>query len=729
VTTTGPPFTRPEVRSEGRLKVTGQAVYAGDHFPPGVLHAAYLTSSWAHARLISVDTRAAREVPGVHAVLTGGDIGEVRHGRYLCDKPVLAVDRVRYIGERIAAVAAETKDAAERAVGLIEVECEPLEPVHDPREALAGGAPVLHPDADSYAVMSGARRPRPHPNVQGHLVDAHGAEDIEAVFRRADHVFEHTFRTPRQHAGYLETHAALVWFDGEVCHVVSTNKSPFLVREQLAVATGHPRDDIVVHNRFIGGDFGGKGHSVDEFACFYLARATGRPVRSVMSYADDLGTTNTRHSAEIRLRTAVTRDGTFVAHEGDLLLDGGAYAAAKPSPALVPMGGVETLSAYAVPHSRVSVTTVYTNAVPGGHMRSPGEVQALFAGESHVDMIAGELGIDPVELRRRNLRAPHHPDDDRGGPARSIVAGVLSAAAEGVDWRAARPVGRGVGLALYCREGGAGRGGVVLRAVGGDRFEVRTGAADQGSGTVTMLARVAAAALDVPDENVHVVQESTGRAPYDMGAGASRVTRVLGEAAHLAAAELRERLAGLGPRAAFPVEVTREVVVEPSDRDATFGALAVEVHVDRGTGTITVVDAVMAADTGTVINPVAHRGQLEGGFVFGLGGALMEELPVEAGQVLCGSLGDYKLPTVADVPPLRIVAVAGAEGGGPFGAKAVGELGNLGVAAAIANAVARATGVRLHELPLSAEALHAGLAEAGRGRGPGGRAGRSGAGC
>jgi CO/xanthine dehydrogenase Mo-binding subunit len=251
-----------------------------------------------------------------------------------------------------------------------------------------------------------------------------------------------------------------------------------------------------------------------------------------------------------------------------------------------------------------------------------------------------------------------------------------------------------------------------------DRFEIVTGAADQGAGTVTMIARVAATALGVDESCVEVVQQPTAVAMFDQGAGASRVTRVLGEAARLAALDMREVLAGAVPAGAvptgaveFPVEVTREAEAPRGEASDTFGAVAVEVDVDELTGQITVVRAAPAADTGTVINPLSHRGQLEGGFAFGLGAALMEELPVEDGQVLAGSLGDYKLPTAPDMPPLTVINVGDTPGPGPFGAKPVGEFGNLGVAPAIGNAVARAVGVRLQRLPLSAEAVWAGLAE------------------
>jgi CO/xanthine dehydrogenase Mo-binding subunit len=566
---------------------------------------------------------------------------------------------------------------------------------------------VLHPEAAGYLTMRGPRTPPEHPNIQGDLITGASPDDVAAVFTAADRVFEHTFRTPRQHQGFIEPHGAVVWFDGDVCHVISTNKAPFTLRAHLSAVTGHPAEKISINNRFIGGDFGGKGFSLDEFVCFYLAKATGRPVRSVMSYVEELSGAGPRHAAEITLRTAVAADGTFLAHEADVVFDGGAYAAGKAAPDLVPHGGLDTMSAYSIPTTRHRLRTVYTNSVPGGHMRAPGEVQAVFAGETHVDLIAAELGIDPVELRRRNLLRPGHPAPDGTG-ALPVAEEVLDRAAEGIGLADARPRGRGAGIAVYRRKGGAGNGGVVLRALAPDRFEIITGAVDQGAGTVTMMARVAAAALEVDESCVEVVQRPTAEAMFDQGAGASRVTRVLGEAARVAAEAMRMKLAE-GPE--FPVSVTGEAEAPRGEHSDAFGAIAVEVEVDELTGAIRVLRAVMAADTGTIINPISHRGQLEGGFAFGLGAALMEELPVEDGQVLAGSLGDYKLPTAPDMPPLTIVNVGDDQGAGPFGAKAVGEFGNLGVAPAIGNAVADALGVRLHELPLTSEKVWSRLQE------------------
>lgn len=698
-------FSSPERRLEGPLKVTGAAIFTDDLSVPDALWAGFVASPYAYARITSIDTSAARALPGVYAVLTGRDTGGARFGRNVLDWPVLATDVVRFIGERVVAVAAESRDLVDEALALVDVEYEELPAVHDPSAAIAPDAPILHPDAAGYRVLRG-RPAVAHPNIQGHRVVARGDPDIESALGAADLVVESTFSTPRQHCGFLETHAAVVWLEADgTVRVVSTNKEPFALARQMAAALDLPVERIVVDNAFIGGDFGGKGLSALEFPLYFLARATGRPVRGVLTYAEELAATSTRHPATMRLRTGVNRDGTFVAHAAELLFDGGAYAAAKPSPQLVLGGGIATMSAYAVPHTRIELTTVYTNTVPGGHMRSPGEVQAVFAGESHVDIVASRLGIDPVELRRHNAVRAGRPNAAGETFTHPAAVEVLDAVRTAAQWDRPRAPGRGVGVALYQRGAGTGRGGVILRAVPGGGFELVTGSVDQGGGTHTALRRIAATALGVAEERVVVVRRSTRESLFDNGVGASRVTRVLGEATIRAAAEIRERLAveGVGDTA---LEARGEYEAPGHAEDSSFVAEAVEVEVDRETGAITVVDAVIAADTGEVINPVAHRGQLEGGFAFGLGAALMEELTVEDGQVLTVTLGDYKLPTVADMPPLRIIQVHAGGTSGPFGAKAVGELANSGVPPAIANAVAAASGVRLASLPLTAEAVH-----------------------
>jgi CO/xanthine dehydrogenase Mo-binding subunit len=322
-------FESPEYRVDGPLKVTGKARYTGDLQLPGLLRARFLLGPYPHARIVSIDTARAKRVPGVHAVLTGADIGERRFGRNMFDWPVLAYQRVLFIGERVAAVAAETREAADEAVSLIQVEYEELPAAVDIEAALAQGAPVLHPQLDDYHALV-KRGPLP-PNLQGYSLVTKGADDLDAVFAQAYRVFEDTYTAPRQHQGYLEPHGCVVWSDDEGrLRVRTTNKSPFALRSQLATVTGEPLENIVVDSRFIGGDFGGKGLSIDDFACYYLARATGRPVKSMMTFADEMMAGTPRHNTVCTLRTGVTREGKIIAHAWRAIYNGGAYQAPKP---------------------------------------------------------------------------------------------------------------------------------------------------------------------------------------------------------------------------------------------------------------------------------------------------------------------------------------------------------------------------------------------------------------
>jgi CO/xanthine dehydrogenase Mo-binding subunit len=741
----------PEQRVEGQLKVTGQARYAADLQLPGTLWAAFLGSPVPHARIVSIDTSAARAIAGVHAVLSGDDVRGARFGRRLQDWPVLAWDRVRFIGERVAAVAAEGPEAADEAARAIQVEYEELPPIFEPHEALADGAPILHEEASEYTYLGGTRPAMPHPNLQGYHLVQKGDPDIERAFARADRLFEYTFSTPREHQGHIEPHATVVWIDQDgIVHVVSTNKTPFSLRQQMASTTGLPPERIVVDSAFIGGDFGGKGTSIDEYACYYLARATGRPIKAVMSYVDELQAANPRHAAVMRLRTGVDRNGRFVAHESEMVFNGGAYAGGKPAPALVPIGGLATLAAYNVPNTRLELKTVYTNTVPGGHMRAPGEVQALFAGESHVDMIARELDMDPLTLRLLNAvrEGDSGPANDHFREPRAVE--VLETLRRETQWgQKSLPPNRGRGISLGVRHIGGGKTSVAFRLLSDGTIEALTGLPDQGGGAYTVIRRVAAAALSVEPERIVVTYGTTASAPEDPGAGGSRVTHIVGQAAHNGAVILKERLeelasevmgwpagqarlehdrfairdpsAGLESETASFAEVAARIArgtpVEvrgsydgsghgPDEAgDFNFAAYMVEAEVDPETGRVRIHGVVLVADVGAIINPVAHQGQLEGGFVYGLGAGLMEHLPIQDGKVLTLSLGEYKLPSAADTPPFRTVLLPTTIGPGPFGAKMAGELSNTGVAPAIANAIAAAVGARLTTLPLTAEGV------------------------
>lgn len=729
-------------------KLTGKARYTADVWLPGTLWAKFLTSPHPHARIVSIDTSAARSLPGVHVVLTGRELPRnARFGRRLRDWPVLARERVRFIGDRVAAVAAESPEIAAEAIRLIKVDYQELPALLDPVAALADDAFPLHPEDEARDYeYAGRRRPQQaHPNLQGSVLITKGSEDIERVFNHAHRVFDHTFTTPRQHQGYLEPHACLVWLteDGRV-HVVTTNKSPFPLREQLAACTGLPQEQFVVEPTVIGGDFGGKGLSIDEFACYFLARAAGRPVKSVMSYADELQATNPRHPAHIRLRTAVDQDGRFLAHLADVTFDGGAYAAGKTSPDLVLGGGFQTLAAYYVPVTRLHVQTVYTNSIPGGHVRAPGGVQGGFAGESHVDMIARELGVDSLKLRLLNALRP----GDIGPAGRRVreprAVEVLEALQDACAW-GERPLlpGRGRGIALGVRHVGGGNTSLRLRLNPWGSVEVLTGVPDQGSGVHSVISLVAAEVLSIDPSRILVLQGNTDTASVDPGAGASRGTHIEGRAALAGATELKARLEELSAEAmGWPAGKVRLRddhfhVEDGTGESATFAAVAaricaggivevegkydgghhapdepedfnfvgymIEVEVDRATGQVRVLDVVLAVDVGRIINPLAHQGQLEGGFVSGLGAALMEELVLQDGRVVGPSLAEYKLPTQVDVPPLRTILVPTAVGPGPFGAKMAGELTNTTVAPAVANAIHDAVGARVTMLPLSAE--------------------------
>ena len=362
-----------EIRVEGRAKVSGQQKYTADVQMPDMLWAAFTTSPLAHARIISIDTSAAKALPGVIAVLTSADIGpNKRSGRMLFDLPVLAYGKVHLIGDRVAAVAAETREIAEEAARMVEVEYEELPALIDPLAALAPDAPVIHPDYDSYH-YSGAKKPlRKHPNVQGYNYIAKGEADLEPIFAAAHRVYEHAFTTPRQHAGYIEPHAGLVYIDADdVVHVYTCNKQPFAVQNWMSITLGLPLEKIVVESIAIGGDFGGKGLTIDEYVLYFLAKATGRPVKHVYTYVEELQASSVRHAAHLTLKTAVDEHGKFLAHRSEVIYDGGAYAAGKPAPQLLPGAGGYATVGYTIPNVQLDVTSVYTNTIAGAHIRSP----------------------------------------------------------------------------------------------------------------------------------------------------------------------------------------------------------------------------------------------------------------------------------------------------------------------------------------------------------------------
>ncbi len=730
-----PHLTSPEERVEGREKVTGRARYAMDMPMEGALWASFVGSPYSHARVVRVDAKRALAMKGVRAVITGKDTAPVRFGRRLQDWPILAHDRVRFMGERVAAVAADTRELADEAARAIEVEYEELPPVLSIEAALAPDAPVLHPERASYLYLGGGEPPKvSHPNQQGVVVHEHG--DVAAGFAAAARVFEHTFEYGRNHQGYLEPRGSIVWIEGGIVHVITTNKAPFTLRMQLSKSLGIPEETIVVDAGYIGGDFGGKGLAIEEPALYFLAKKTRRPVRSLLSLSDDLQVTNPRHPGTLRLRTAVDAEGRILAHEAHVLLDGGAYAAGKPQAGLIPGDAGLVLAGYRVPAARVEVITVYTNNEPNGHVRSPGQPQSAFAADSHIDEIAREMGIDPLEIRLRNAIQPGEIDvtghewhdrlsrevlttlarEMRWG--RPIPEGTVSASAlDGPEApKTATLLGRGIG---YCaRHVGRGKTNLEVEVGADGCVYILTGAPDQGGGALTMLQRVVAAELGLPLERVKARRGTTAETLHDPGVGGSRFTPVAGGAAIDGARTLKAELEKLSPDMDEALrKAARSGLRVPGAFDQTQSrysvcAYGVTVAVDRETGQFRVTDAVLVADVGTVINPVAHRGQLEGAFTFGLGQTVMEELRIEDGRVITANLDSYKIPTMPDVPPLRVVLLTEDYGPGPFGAKSVGELANAAVGPAVANAIRDAIGARVWSVPITSEKVFEALAGA-----------------
>jgi CO/xanthine dehydrogenase Mo-binding subunit len=721
-------------RADAWDKVTGRAVYAGDVRLPGMLYAALVRSPHPHARILRVVTDAAWSVPGVCAVLTGADVPYGTYGRRVRDMPVLAREVVRFAGERVAAVAAHTLQAAREAARRVEVHYEPLPAVLSPEEALRPDAPRVHEAPWRYpgAVVG----PEDPPNLQSRRVWQHG-EDVDAVLSRCPYVFDETYTIPAAHQGYLEPHACVAWWkpDGSV-EVWASNKSPHRLRAQLAACLGVPADRIRVLPVYVGGDFGGKGSPMDVPVCVALSQATGRPVKLVLDYEEDLTAANPRHSAVVRVRLGVDRDGRMQALDVRARVDGGAYAAFKPVEHVNLNGFAEAGNTYRIGAVRIESLIAYTNTVPRGHMRSPGSLEANFAVESTVDMAARALGLDPLEFRLRNVLRT----GDRGTlgepwvevRGEEVARAALAALREGEALREGpAPDGgrwaRGVGFAFYCRAAHGGETEVELRPQPDGSVVVRVPFPDQGGGQHTVVRNVVLRELALPAEAVWVQQADTGELATDSGVGGSRVSLTASAAVAQVCAQLRDRLRqegleGWELRAALaelarrrPGESVRvRLKVDEELWMNSFCVQAARVRVDRDTGEVRVDELVTALDVAEVLNPPSHRAQVEGGVVMGLGSALCEEVVMEEGRVVSGNLHEYRLPSVNALPRLRVVLVPGGRGWGPYGVKPVGEMTNVAVAAAVANAVADAVGVRIRRLPISAEAVYRAMQEAGR---------------
>jgi len=728
-------------RVEGPEKVRGKTVYTGDVKLPGMLWGLCLRSPHPHARIARVDTEKAKRVRGVVAILTGADLPPHRVGLSLQDTPLLAQGKVRFIGEKVVAVAAEERDVAEEALALIEVEYEELPAVFDPNQAMAADAPLVHEGLEAYTGFKPLAEKIPNVFALQHWT----AGDVEAGFRQADLVLEHTFKTGLVHQAYIEPHSVVVAVDedGRI-DIWASCKAPFRVKSHLARQLEIPREQIRVHVVAVGGDFGGKGALMDIPICYQLSRACRRPVKMIMTYAEELAAGDPRHSSIIRIKSGVKRDGTLVARDVEVVFNSGAYAAFKPGDPPNLGGATYTTGVYRIANYSVRSYGVYTNSVPCGYYRAPGQPQAVFAAESHMELIAKALKMDPLELRLKNLLQ----DGDKLPGGRAVdhvrVHETLVAAAQKAGWskRKGKNVGRGIGVALR-HVGGSGKASVELSLAANGRVRILTAVPDIGTGTHTLLQQIAAEVLTIPPGAIEIEIGDTETFESDAAPGGSKITNMSGHVVLQAAQKLRELLFAvaaplLGCGAAdvtlakgrFRVqggsnkslgfgEVARAATRDCGDvrvRDtfevksrspvAAFVVQIAEVEVDPETGQLKVNRMITAHDVGTVINPLAHQGQIEGGLVQGLGYAMMEEVVMESGKVLTANLGDYRIPCTQDLPRLETVLIKDPTGPGPFAAKQIGENGIIATAPAIANALDDAVGVRLTDLPLTAEKIY-----------------------
>ena len=756
------PFRSPVIALDGPDKVTGAARYTFDVTLPGMVHAKVLRSPHPHARIVAIDASRAEALPGIVAVVTGADaikLPDPYYGVAIRDQPVLAIDKVRYVGDMVAAVAALDEETAYRALALIDVRYDPLLPVTTIDEALAEDAPLLF-DApvagEPIKLGDGVTSLKePRPNVLCEFAYTNG--DADTVLARSDHVFEDRFRFSRINHFHLEPHVNVARVTGAQIELWSCNQDPFVLRGDIARIFGRPANNIRIHASYVGGGFGGKSFCKMEPLVVLLAMKAGRPVRLCLSLDESL-LTLTKHAGILMLKTGVTKDGRLTARKSEIQLDGGAYSDA--SALTVVKTGYRITGPYRWDAVATRAYAVRTNTVPAGSFRGFGGTQAAFASESQIDMIARRLGIDPYDFRRKNLLAVgelFQPgdsgiDSDLGSGLDEVVERL------GYRQRVRGPVqghmARGMGLSVGIKDGG-GTGNhaqALVKLLPSGRAIVSAAAVEIGQGATTTLSRIAAETLQLPLDWVRYGAIDTDHTPLDNGTHASCGTVVTGIAVMRAATDARDQLLQfaaeqLGCKAdelqldnwtvrrgnfAHPLEpmivehfggagfefIGRGMVKVPNDPKAPLSAASLfwmpcwvgaEVEVDRETGKMRVVHLVVGADSGRSVNAVACRGQVEGAALQALGQSLFEELRYEGGEPANATPLKYRVPLAGDLPDCYESFILEHGGPGPFGAKGIGEAGMLGVASAIANAIHDAVGARLTEIPFTPERVLAAI--------------------
>ena len=725
-------------------KLTGEAIYTADIRLPGMLHGAILRSPYAHARIIAVDASQAAGLPGVYAVLTPFDAPS---GRVAPDMPILDT-KARFVGDEVAAVAAEDEDTARQALRLIEVTYEPLPFVTDPVEAMNPGAPRVHDGS----------------NLVGGKPIALERGNVEEGFAQADRIFEDEFATQSHSGAALEPRAAVAAWEGERLTVWKSSRGIHADRLSLSLSLGIPRDNVRVIGPHMGAGYGNKDESRLAAITALLARRAGRPVKIELSREEEFVAGRHRHATTTRLRVGVRHDGTITAVHATTIMDTGAYLSSGPG--VIRRAGQGALYLYRCANARYDGYLVHTNQPSAGSYRALGAPQGHFALESLMDRVAEELGIDPLDFRLKNHVGPEGQPGERVTPPTEVVdtqpveGGVpfssnglrecLEKGASAIGWRERRttppdaPAGvrRGMGMSMFVYRGGPGGRSIARMGLEPDgSVTLTTGVMDVGEGSLTVLPQVAAEALGVPYDLVSVVSGDTRLTPEAPITAGSTATFSGGLAAKRAGERLKSRIveaaaaqlesapedfdivdgvvvdgtgqrmtlaqvAGLHPQRQLRVEAS----VDPGSREFvvnSFGAHFAEVEVDTYTGAVSVLRFVAAHDSGRILNPNMAVNQVEGGVSQMLGFTLSEQMLTDArnGVTLNASFLEHKSPTILDSPPIEVIFADVVDPVGPFGAKALGEPPSVGVAPAIANAIYDAIGVRVRELPITPDVI------------------------
>ncbi|MBI4186319.1 MAG: molybdopterin-dependent oxidoreductase [Chloroflexi bacterium] len=737
-------------RVDALEKITGKAVYGTEVYLPGLLHGKILGSPYAHARILNIDTSRAERLPGVKAVVTAEDTPKTRYGVSWIvdakDEQMLAFDKVRYVGDEVAAVAAIDEDIAEEALELIRVEYEELPAVFEPEDALKEDAPRVFGDS----------------NIQKRVVVTRG--DINKGFQEADYIFEDRFRTQHVHQCHLElTDCVASWDASGKVTIWVTSMDPNTVRTITARALGMKESKIRVIQPVVGGAFGAKITLIRPYAiCALLSRKTGRPVRVVNRREDDFSTTRPRLPMIIEIKTGVKKDGTLTAREIKAIADVGAYAGEGAG--IMAMGMSYPVSLYKCPNIRMDGKTVYTNKLSMGQFRGYGGPQALFACETQMDMIAEKIGLDPIDLRLKNAIDKDEVTvlgwDVKSCGLRECIQKV-AAYSHWYQKRKEKKPNRGLGLACSifvsdCKEYEFGGSTAFVKIDEDGQISVRSGEIDYGQGAFTVFCQMAAEELGSSLDDVTFFGTDTDVTPHALGPWGDRVTVSGGNAVRLAAIDARRQLfevaadmleaspedmelknrkisvkgspekhllfeevakAAVYDKRGSPIvgrgtDVRKTDFIDPDKGFAgnisssyTFNAQIAEVEVDPNTGQVRVLHFATANDLGKAINPTMAEGQAESQIVQGLGFGLLEGLKFDGGKVMNPSFMEYRIPNSVDSPPIKVFLVEPIDPNGPYGAKGAGEPTIMPTAAALANAIYDAVGVRMKDLPITPEKI------------------------